>query len=128
MSVQNPVVWFEIYVDDMARAKAFYEQVFQYELSEMHAPGDEPIQMMSFPSDMDSVGAASGALVKMAGFPAGGSSTILYFYSADCSVEGARVEGAGGKLLRPKTSIGEYGYMVLAEDTEGNTFGIHSMA
>ena len=128
MSAQNPVVWFEIYVDDMARAKAFYEQVFRYELSEMPAPEGEPIEMMSFPSNMDTPGAASGALVKMEGFTAGGSGTIVYLFSEDCSVEGSRVEGAGGKVLRPKTSLGEYGFMVLAEDTEGNTFGIHSMA
>jgi len=25
----NPVAWFEIYVQDMPRAKAFYEAVFQ---------------------------------------------------------------------------------------------------
>ena len=26
----NPVVWFEIYVDDMARAEAFFERVAEY--------------------------------------------------------------------------------------------------
>jgi predicted enzyme related to lactoylglutathione lyase len=26
--MNNPVGWFEIYVDDMPRAKAFYETVF----------------------------------------------------------------------------------------------------
>ena len=127
MSPQNPVVWFEIYVDDMSRAKAFYEQVFRYQLSEMPAPEDEPIEMVSFPSDMKTEGAASGALVKMDGFGGGGSGTIVYFFSEDCSVEGGRVAAAGGKVLRPKTSLGKYGYMVLAEDTEGNAFGIHSM-
>jgi len=28
----NPVVWFEIYVQDMARAKKFYEAVLQVKL------------------------------------------------------------------------------------------------
>ena len=128
MSPQNPVVWFEIYVDDMSRARSFYEQVFQFQLSEMPAPADEPIEMVSFPSDMKTEGAASGALVKMEGFGGGGAGTIVYFFSEDCSVEGDRVAAAGGKVLRPKTSLGDYGFMVLAEDTEGNAFGIHSMA
>ena len=128
MSPQNPVVWFEIYVDDMARAGRFYEQVLNLTLTEMPSPTEEPMAMRSFPGDMETKGAASGALVKMDGFPAGGSGTIVYFHSTDCSVEQARIAGAGGKVLRPKTSLGEYGYMVLAEDTEGNVIGFHSMA
>ncbi|MGB3802029.1 MAG: VOC family protein [Lewinella sp.] len=127
MAAQHHVVWFEIYVDDMARAQAFYQEVFQCKLSEMPAPGDEPIQMMAFPGDMEAKAAASGALVKMEGFSAGGSGTIVYFYSEDCREEGARIPAAGGKVLRPKTSLGEHGFMVLAQDSEGNTFGVHSM-
>ena len=34
---------------------------------------------------------------------------------------------AGGKIQREKMSIGEYGHIVLAIDTEGNLFGLHSM-
>ena len=128
MADQNPVVWFEIYVDDMARAGRFYEQVLNLTLTEMPSPTEEPMVMRSFPGDMETKGAASGALVKMDGFPAGGSGTIVYFHSTDCSVEQARIAGAGGKVLRPKTSLGEYGFMVLAEDTEGNVIGFHSMA
>lgn len=29
----NPVGWFEIYVDDLQRAKTFYEKVFQIEMT-----------------------------------------------------------------------------------------------
>ena len=128
MSAENPVVWFEIYVDDMARASRFYEQVLEVTLADMPSPTDEPMIMKSFPGDMETKGAASGSLVKMDGFPAGGSGTIVYFHSADCSVEQGRIAGAGGKVLQPKTSLGEHGFMVLAEDTEGNSFGIYSMA
>ena len=38
-----------------------------------------------------------------------------------------RVEAAGGRLQRDKMSIGEYGNIALAFDTEGNMFGLHSM-
>ena len=34
----NPVVWFEIYVQDMSRAQAFYEAVFQCRLAPLGAP------------------------------------------------------------------------------------------
>ena len=33
----NPIVWFEIYVQDMARARRFYETVFQCTLEPLAA-------------------------------------------------------------------------------------------
>lgn len=127
MSMVNPVVWFEIYVNDLDRAKSFYEQVFQTELSPLGNPTEDNLQMLSFPGDMESKGRASGALVHVKEVQAGGNSTIVYFGSDDCSIEEARVEDAGGELIRPKMSIGEYGFISLAKDTEGNMIGIHSM-
>jgi len=59
----NPVVWFEIYVDDLARAKQFYESVLSVNLDVLSDPNDTSIEMLSFPSDMENHG-ASGALVK----------------------------------------------------------------
>ena len=61
------------------------------------------------------------------GLPAGAGGTLVYFGCADCAVEAARVEAAGGRLHRGKMSIGEYGNIALAYDTEGNMFGLHSM-
>lgn len=125
----NPVVWFEIYVDDLNRAKEFYETVFQLQLNEMPMPesAEDSMKMLFFPSDMESKNSASGALVKMEGFKAGNNSTIVYFMSEDCSIEEARITAAGGKVIKPKVSLGDYGAMVLATDTEGNMVGIHSM-
>lgn len=122
----NPVGWFEIYVDDLTRASRFYESVLGVSLEVLGDPSDESIQMMSFPSDMEKYG-ATGALVKMEGFPAGGNSTLIYFACDDCAIEEARVESAGGRIQRSKMSIGEYGYVSLAIDTENNMFGLHSL-
>jgi len=69
----------------------------------------------------------SGALVKMQGARPSGPGTIVYFASDDCAVEEKRVLKFGGKIQRSKTDIGAYGFIVLAVDTEGNVFGIHSM-
>ncbi len=123
----NPVGWFEIYTDDLARAQKFYETVLKVSLEKLGDPTDTSIQMRAFPSDMEKYG-ATGALVNMQGFPAGGNSTLVYFSCDDCSIEEARVEAAGGQIQRPKMSIGEYGFVTLAIDTEGNMFGLHSMA
>jgi predicted enzyme related to lactoylglutathione lyase len=119
----NAVSWFEIYVQDMPRARAFYEQVFGRTLERLVSEG---LEMFAFQSVMEKYG-TGGALVRMAGVQSGGNSTIVYFECDDCAVEGARVAGAGGRLLKEKFSIGQYGYIVLAYDTEGNVIGLHSM-
>lgn len=125
--MKNPVGWFEIYVNDIARAKQFYEAVFNIQLSELTPPSEgSSLQMWAFPSDMQVYG-ASGALVQMSGVAAGGNSTLIYFSCEDCADEAARIGEAGGKIHESKTSIGEYGFIVLAFDTEGNMIGLHSM-
>ena len=122
MAAQNPVGWFEIYVQDMPRATAFYQTVLGVTLEKLPTPD---LEMWAFPMHMEAPG-ASGALVRMPGVPSGGS-TLVYFVCDDCAVEGGRVAAAGGKVHRDKNSIGEYGFIVLAVDTEGNMFGLHSM-
>ena len=128
-SKKNPAVWFEIYVDDPKRAKKFYEQVLDLKLSELPTPEDikDEMKMLAFPMEMEQDG-ASGALVKMKGSEAGGNSTIVYFRSEDCAIEEGRIKNAGGKVFKSKQSLGEYGFMVLASDTEGNMFGVHSQS
>ncbi|MBW7923756.1 MAG: VOC family protein [Burkholderiaceae bacterium] len=119
---ENPIVWFEIYVQDMARARRFYETVFACSLQKLE--GDEH-EMLAFPMSMNATGAA-GALVRMPGFDGGGNGVIVYFSCDDCAVEASRVNAAGGRLEREKFSIGEHGFIALAVDTEGNMIGLHS--
>lgn len=121
----NAVGWFEIYVDDMKRAKLFYEKVFNRQLQTLNTPVPG-IEMVSFQGDMTSYG-APGALVKMPGFPIGKNSVLIYFTCADCKIEEARVVEFGGKVEKTKFSIGEYGFISLVYDTEGNMFGLHSL-
>ena len=120
----NPVVWFEIYVQDIARAKQFYESVFQVQLERLASTEHE---MWSFPMDMESTGAA-GALIRMDGVPSGGNSTLIYFACEDCAVEQGRAAESGGQVEREKMAIGEYGFISLVRDTEGNLIGLHSMS
>jgi len=120
---ENPVRWFEIYVQDTARAKAFYESVLHIKLEKLDSPG---MEMWFFPMQGEQPG-ASGALVKMEGVPSGGNSTLVYFGSEDCAVEAARVASAGGTVHRDKFPIGQYGFIALVIDTEGNMIGLHSM-
>ncbi len=126
---ENVICWFEIYVDDLERAKNFYASVLGTSFHDMPSPeGSEDFKMSCF-SNAENQG-VSGALVQMKEARTnepGNTSTIVYFPCEDCSVEESRVEQAGGKVHCPKMSIGEHGFISICLDTENNTFGLYSM-
>lgn len=121
--LNNAVGWFEIYVQNIPRAKAFYETVFAVQLQNLESPD---LEMWAFPMQ-DGGSGASGAIVKMAGCLSGGNSTVVYFSCADCATEAQRVRDSGGQVFKDKFSIGPYGFIALVTDTEGNMIGLHSM-
>ncbi len=122
----NPIGWFEIYVDDMSRAKAFYESVFKVTLDKLDNETGIEVEMWVFPCDMENYG-ATGALCKMSGVKAGGNSTMVYFSCEDCATEASLAAANGGVLQVPKMDIGEHGFISVVSDTEGNMIGLHSM-
>lgn len=121
-SDNNPVGWFEIYVADMARAKAFYAQVFEVEFTRV----ESDIELWGFPMRPGGNG-VSGALARIPGLEPGGNSVIVYFNCTDCAVQAARAEEAGGTVVKPKFAIGAYGFIAQVRDSEGNMIGLHSM-
>lgn len=125
---RNLVGWFEIYVQDLDEAKKFYERVLKRELQKLDNPevDDSELELWGFPGSPAFPGAA-GALVKMKGFDGGGNSTLIYFSCHDCADEAGRVEENGGTIQREKFSIGQYGFIALVKDPEGNMFGLHSL-
>jgi uncharacterized protein len=120
---RNVVGWFEIYVQDIDRAKAFYENTFQVTLQRLESPG---LELWAFPMQTEGSGCA-GALVQMDGKDSGVGGTIVYFVCADCAVEASRASENGGKIHTEKMSIGQYGFIALVVDTEGNMIGLHSI-
>ncbi|GAA5482169.1 VOC family protein [Haloferula sargassicola] len=124
---RNPVGWFEIYVRDMEQARKFYAEVLAVELEKLETPPGMEMEMWNFPMFQDAGGAA-GALVKMEGVEPGGGGTLVYFSCEDCAVEAGRVEPAGGKVVREKFPIGNYGFIALVVDPDGNMIGLHSLS
>jgi uncharacterized protein len=120
------VGWFDIYVEDMDRAQAFYETVLATPLLSMDDPNNPTAQMRAFGDDFTSHG-AGGALVKLDYARPGPGGSMVYFSCEDCAVEEARVSAAGGSIVRPKFSIGAHGFVSIITDTEGNMVGLHSV-
>jgi predicted enzyme related to lactoylglutathione lyase len=119
----NPVGWFEIYVQDMNRARAFYESVLSTRLERMEGTD---LDMWAFPAQRERPG-APGALVRMEGFASGHNSTLVYFTCADCAIEAKRAADSGGKVFKDKFAIGRHGFIALVTDTEGNLVELHSV-
>lgn len=120
---RNPVGWFEIYVQDMNRAKAFYEKTFSVTLQHLTSDG---LEMWAWPMLPEAPG-CTGALVKMEGKDSGVGGVIIYFPCEDCASLAEKAEKNGARIQKKKTSIGEYGFISLVVDTEGNMIGLHSM-
>ena len=115
--------WFEIPVEDMERAVAFYETVFKIKIN---AQNFGALAMGWFPPSKE-IGAATGTLIKHEAYVPSQEGALLYFNSEDILTELNRVEAAGGTIFREKTQIGEeQGYMGVFIDTEGNRVALHS--
>jgi predicted enzyme related to lactoylglutathione lyase len=117
----NPVGWFELPATDLDRAQKFYETVFGFQMKRQDNAGYE---MVWFPMVSGGKGAA-GALMKGMGYVPTLAGPILYFTAPDLDAIVSRVASAGGKIHVPKKDIGEYGWIVICEDTEGNRIGLH---
>ena len=120
---KDAIRWFEIAVADMPRAKKFYETILGLSLIDAQMPG---CQMAMFPCDpRNGVG---GAIVLMDGMPPGVGGTMVYLnVNGELDAVLPRIESAGGKIWRPKFSIGEHGFIGIFMDTEGNAVGLHSL-
>jgi uncharacterized protein len=95
---QHAVRWFEIYAQEILRARQVYEGVFGCSLTRLDA-GD--IEMWAFRSHPKATG-TSGALVQVEGFKPGPEGTLVCFACENCAVEESRVTAFGGRVHRPK--------------------------
>ena len=120
----NAVNWFEIPVTDLERAKKFYGKMLDVEMVDMPPMGNGS-QMAAFPWEQGAPFAAGG-LMKSEGYEPSATGTVVYFTCDDLNVELGRVEANGGKVVFPKTSIGDHGFVAHVMDTEGNRVALHS--
>ena len=116
MAGHNAVGWFEIPVNDLARAKRFYEKVFGVALQSLEMGGSS---MEMFPAAPELPG-AGGALIKSEGYTPSHAGSVVYFSVGSIEDALGRVGSNGGHVLVPKLSIGEFGFIAHFQDPEGN--------
>jgi predicted enzyme related to lactoylglutathione lyase len=118
----NAINWFEIPVSNLNRAAKFYNTILGADIQAQDMPGGG--QMGFLPSE-EGVG---GAIVQGEGYVPSQQGALVYLNGGDdLSTVLSKVEAAGGKVLAPKTEIGEYGFIAFFADSEGNKVGLHSM-
>lgn len=125
MIFKNAVSWFEIPVNDLNSAQAFYETIFDIEMIPFDMPQSK---MRMFPvEDPMSVG---GAICQSSSFyePSAKSGPLVYLNgNPDVQFVLDRVEAAGGQIVIPKTQISpDQGFMAVFLDIEGNRVALHS--
>jgi len=122
MQAQNMINWFEIAVTDFDRARNFYQTIFDIEMKSTELQG---YKMAFFPNIE---GGVSGAICYGEGYIPSGAGALLYLNAnPDVNVVLDKTVQAGGKIIVPKTLIGEdTGYYAFIVDTEGNRIALHS--
>lgn len=118
----NPVNWFDIHVSNLEAAKTFYESIFNIKLVDFPT---EFGKQSGFPFDPKGQN-ITGALVEKKDYTPSNNNTVICFESVDCTTEEGLVEKAGGKIIRSKMSIGQFGFVSMLMDIDGNTIGLHS--
>ncbi|MGU3376264.1 VOC family protein [Chryseobacterium sp. M5A1_1a] len=122
MNKTNPVVYFEIPVNDLERAEKFYSAVFNFSFEKEII---DHYEMALFPFEEKNSG-ITGALAKGDVYKPSKNGVIIYFKTENIDVTLNQVIQHGGKLLYPKKIDKKYGFAVAEfEDSEGNRIALH---
>lgn len=116
----NPVVYFEIPVNDIDRAIKFYKTVFRFDLDKENIDNNE---MALFPF-IDENSGISGALAKGEIYKPTKDGVLIYFRTKNIDETLELAISNGGQILYPKTDNG-IGLVAEFEDTEGNRIALY---
>lgn len=115
--MKNKLTHFAIHIDDIERAKNFYDGVFDWGFNS-YGPND----FLQIKADKTENGEVIGALQSRKYSPI---SEMLIGFECSIGVENIddiieRVKSNGGQILMPKTEIPNVGWVSKFLDTEGN--------
>jgi len=120
----NAINWFEIPATDFDRAVKFYETALSISMHREPFAGD-PNAFFAYTQGQG----VGGALVKADYAKPSADGAVIYLNAGtreqlDAAL--ARVEAAGGTVLKPAADLGEIGFSAFIRDTEGNRVGLHA--
>jgi len=117
----NAVVWVDIPVSDLDRATRFYSNVLGTKVEKHDIPNGEMGVLLHAENEV------AGCLYKKAGDSPSAQGPIVYLnVSGRLDEAVAAAETNGGKVLRPRHAIGQYGFCAIVLDSEGNRIALHS--
>ena len=127
----DKVVFFEIPTDNPARARQFYNTAFGWkmnEIPEMHYTqiGTVEADRMGIRGTPKEPGAINGGMVERQRELA--RTPVLYINVPSIDETASAIEKNGGKVVKPKTPVGNFGYAAYFTDTEGNIMGLWQSA
>jgi uncharacterized protein len=117
------VVWFELPVSDLNRAKAFYESVFATKLS----TDDRFPELAIFPRLHET--ASTGALAMVPDFDGASTEGTVVYLNCDGQLDAVlrRAQAAGANLVQEVAQLpGNMGWIALFRDLDGNRVGLHA--
>ncbi len=117
----NPAVYFEIPVTNIDRAMKFYSAVFNFTFEKEIIDKNE---MALFPFNENDLG-ITGALAKGEIYKPSKNGTLIYLRAENIDETLKLALQNGGKVLYPKTSNGDLGFVAEFEDSEGNRIALH---
>ena len=112
--MDNPIVHWELMVGDPAKAKEFYNTIFDWEFDESSFPGYWMIKTGADPG--------GAMMAKPEGAPMSALNT--YFGVAEIDDTLAKAVAAGATVLVPKTTIEGVGYWAMFADPDGIPIGL----
>jgi uncharacterized protein len=114
----NPIVHWELMVDDLVKAKAFYSAVFDWKLDDSTFPGYTAIDTGSEPP--------GGMMAKPETAPM--CSLNTYFLVEDIDATLAKATAGGATVIAPKTPLPGIGSWGMFADPDGIPVGLFQTA
>jgi predicted enzyme related to lactoylglutathione lyase len=108
--VTHPICHFEIPVDELERAKKFYQGIFGWQITDAGQGGYNLIQTGE--------GELAGGMMRRV---APEQRPVLYALVESVDEYSKKIQQAGGTIVVPKTAVPTMGYFAQAFDTEENS-------
>lgn len=113
----NPFVHIELQTGDLAKAKAFYSQLFDWQLEDLPMPDGGSYTMIG-------VGEGTGGGMMASPSPGVPPHWLAYIAVDDVAASTEKARSLGAKVVQDVMEVGDYGWMSIIVDPTGATFAL----